>query len=38
VLNVKGKGEMASYRLVGRIAQASGNSSPLPAPGAPVAD
>src|SRR5512145_994490 len=38
VLDVKGKGEMASYRLVGRIAQASGNSSPLPASGAPVAN
>lgn len=38
VLNVKGKGEMASYRLVGRIAQAGDNSSPLPASGAPVAN
>ncbi len=38
VLNVKGKGEMASYRLVGRIGQASGNSSPLPASGAPGAN
>jgi class 3 adenylate cyclase len=38
VLNVKGKGEMASYRLVGRIGQSSSNSSSLPASGAPVAN
>lgn len=36
VLNVKGKGEMASYRLVGRIGQSNSSSSPLPASGAPV--
>jgi class 3 adenylate cyclase len=36
VLNVKGKGEMASYRLVARIGQSNRNSSPLPASGAPV--
>jgi class 3 adenylate cyclase len=38
VLNVKGKGEMASYRLVGRIGQSNSSSSPLPASGAPVAN
>jgi class 3 adenylate cyclase len=33
VLNVKGKGEMVSYRLVGRIGNASGNVYHLPASG-----
>lgn len=37
VLNVKGKGEMVSYRLVGRIGHASGNIYHLPnTSGAPV--
>lgn len=36
VLNVKGKGEMVSYRLVGRIGHASGNIYHLPTTGAPV--
>jgi class 3 adenylate cyclase len=38
VLNVKGKGEMASYRLVGRIGQTGGDSLQRPAAGAPAAN
>jgi len=37
VLNVKGKGEMASYRLVGRIGQTGNNSHYQPTSGAPIA-
>jgi class 3 adenylate cyclase len=36
VLNVKGKGEMVSYRLVGRISESGGNVYHLPTSGAPV--
>jgi len=36
VINVKGKGEMASYRLVGRIGQTGSSNYHLPASGAPV--
>lgn len=36
VLNVKGKGEMVSYRLVGRIGQNSGNVISLPTTGTPA--
>jgi class 3 adenylate cyclase len=38
VINVKGKGEMASYRLVGRIGQSGGSEHHSPASGAPVAN
>jgi class 3 adenylate cyclase len=38
VINVKGKGEMASYRLVGRIGQSGGSEQHSPASGAPVAN
>jgi class 3 adenylate cyclase len=38
VLNVKGKGEMVSYRLVGRIGQAGDSAYALPAAGASVSN
>jgi adenylate cyclase len=36
ILNVKGKGEMASYRLIGRVAQHTGNIFQLPTNGVPI--
>lgn len=36
MLNVKGKGEMMSYRLLGRVAQLSGEPLPAPSAGASV--
>ncbi|MBU1775191.1 MAG: adenylate/guanylate cyclase domain-containing protein, partial [Gammaproteobacteria bacterium] len=38
VLNVKGKGEMVSYRMVGRIGQTADKVIHMPVSGAPVAN